>query len=56
MFHCAACFLTRRLACFILTCTFPILNITLGASGPFWLFGVICVIALAVHLLTRSFS
>ncbi len=32
------------LACFILTYTFPILNTTLGASGTFWLYGVICVL------------
>ena len=32
------------LACFILTYTFPILNASLGASGTFWLYGVICVL------------
>jgi sugar porter (SP) family MFS transporter len=32
------------LACFILTYTFPILNIWLGASGTFWLYGGICVL------------
>lgn len=31
-------------ACFVLTYTFPILNKELGASGTFWLYGVICVI------------
>lgn len=31
-------------ACFILTYTFPLLNAWLGASGTFWLYGVICVI------------
>jgi len=31
------------IACFLLTCTFPILNKFLGASGTFWLYGVICV-------------
>ncbi len=30
-------------ACFILTYTFPILNKTLGASGTFWIYGVICL-------------
>lgn len=30
------------LACFLLTYTFPILNKTLGTSGTFWLYGVIC--------------
>ena len=29
-------------ACFILTYTFPILNKSLGASGTFWLYAVIC--------------
>lgn len=32
------------LACFVLTYTFPILNSTLGASGTFWLYGMICVV------------
>ena len=31
------------IACFILTYTFPILNSTLGSSGTFWLYAVICV-------------
>ena len=31
------------IACFLLTYTFPILNRNLGASGTFWLYGVICV-------------
>jgi MFS transporter, SP family, arabinose:H+ symporter len=31
-------------ACFVLTYTFPSLNRELGASGTFWLYGVICVI------------
>ncbi|MCK5821345.1 MAG: sugar porter family MFS transporter [Bacteroidales bacterium] len=31
-------------ACFILTYTFPMLNSGLGASGTFWLYGVICVL------------
>ena len=30
-------------ACFILTYTFPILNETAGASGTFWLYGLICL-------------
>lgn len=30
-------------ACFILTYTFPILNETVGASGTFWLYGLICL-------------
>lgn len=30
-------------ACFILTYTFPILNKGLGASGTFWLYGIICL-------------
>jgi SP family sugar porter-like MFS transporter len=31
------------LASFILAYTFPLLNNLLGASGTFWLYGVICV-------------
>jgi MFS transporter, SP family, arabinose:H+ symporter len=31
-------------ACFVLTYTFPGLNKGLGASGTFWLYGVICVV------------
>lgn len=30
-------------ACFILTYTFPVLNEWLGASGTFWIYGVICL-------------
>jgi sugar porter (SP) family MFS transporter len=30
------------IACFVLTFTFPVLNRALGASGTFWLYGVIC--------------
>ena len=30
-------------ACFILTCTFPILNEYLNASGTFWVYGGICI-------------
>jgi SP family sugar porter-like MFS transporter len=29
-------------ACFVLTYTFPLLNSELGASGTFWLYGLIC--------------
>lgn len=29
-------------ACFILTYTFPLLNSTLGSSGTFWVYGLIC--------------
>ena len=29
-------------ACFVLTCTFPILNHQLGAAGTFWLYALIC--------------
>lgn len=31
-------------ACFILTYTFPLLNKGLGASGTFWLYGMICIL------------
>ncbi|GHU61224.1 MFS transporter [Bacteroidia bacterium] len=31
-------------ACFVLTYTFPLLNAGLGASGTFWLYGVICIL------------
>lgn len=31
------------LACFLLTYTFPLLNEAVGASGTFWLYGVICL-------------
>jgi SP family sugar porter-like MFS transporter len=34
------------LASFILTYTFPLLNDLFGASGTFWLYGIICVIGL----------
>lgn len=30
-------------ACFLLTYTFPILNEAVGASGTFWLYGLICL-------------
>ena len=30
-------------ACFVLTYTFPILNEVVGASGTFWLYGIICL-------------
>lgn len=32
--------------CFILTYTFPLLNKALGASGTFWLYGIICIAGL----------
>jgi len=34
------------LASFLLTYTFPLLNNAFGASGTFWLYGIICVIGL----------
>lgn len=30
-------------ACFILTYTFPVLNVSLGAAGTFWIYGIICL-------------
>ncbi len=33
-------------ACFLLTYTFPFLNQALGASGTFWLYGIICLAGL----------
>lgn len=30
-------------ACFVLTYTFPLLNEAVGASGTFWLYGIICL-------------
>jgi SP family sugar porter-like MFS transporter len=35
------------LASFLLTYTFPLLNNAFGASGTFWLYGIICVAGLA---------
>jgi len=32
------------IACFLLTYTFPLLNASLGASGSFLLYGIICAI------------
>lgn len=32
------------IACFLLTYTFPLLNETIGASGTFWLYGLICLL------------
>lgn len=32
------------LACFVLTYTFPILNNTLGSSGTFWTYAIICIL------------
>lgn len=34
------------LASFLLTYTFPLLNNTFGASGTFWLYGIICIAGL----------
>ena len=31
-------------ASFVLTYTFPLLNSSLGASGTFWLYGLICIL------------
>src|SRR5260370_16835590 len=31
------------IACFVLTFTFPMLNVALGASGTFWLYAAICL-------------
>ena len=31
------------LASFLLTYTFPLLNDAFGASGTFWLYGIICI-------------
>lgn len=39
-------------ACFVLTYTFPLLNKGLGASGTFWLYGIIC---LAGFLFVRKY-
>ena len=39
------------IACFILTYTFPLLNSTLGSSGTFWLYAVICVAGFVFILL-----
>jgi MFS family permease len=32
------------IACFLLTYTFPILNVKLGSAGTFWLYATICVL------------
>lgn len=39
----SACTFALWTACFVLTYTFPILNSGLGASGTFWLYGIICL-------------
>jgi SP family sugar porter-like MFS transporter len=39
-------------ACFLLTCTFPLLNKWLNASGTFWIYGGICLAGL-FFILTR---
>lgn len=31
------------IACFVLTYTFPLLNVSLGAAGTFWVYAVICL-------------
>ena len=31
------------IACFLLTCTFPLLKKALGPAGAFWLYAAICV-------------
>lgn len=36
------------IACFLLTVTFKPINAALGASGTFWLYGVICLVGFAV--------
>ncbi|EMI57922.1 xylose/H+ symporter [Rhodopirellula sallentina SM41] len=36
------------IACFVLTVTFKPINVALGASGTFWLYGVICLIGFLV--------
>lgn len=38
----ATCTFALWTACFILTYTFPFLNSTLGSSGTFWIYAVIC--------------
>jgi SP family sugar porter-like MFS transporter len=38
----SVCVMALWAACFILTDTFPSLNSTLGASGTFWLYALIC--------------
>ena len=39
------------IACFALTATFKPINVALGASGTFWLYGVICLIGFVVMYL-----
>jgi len=38
----ATCTLALWVACFVLTYTFPLLNVALGAAGSFFLYGAIC--------------
>ena len=38
-------------ACFLLTVTFKPINVALGASGTFWLYGAICLVGFIVILL-----
>ena len=39
----ATCTLALWVACFVLTYTFPLLNVALGAAGSFFLYGAICL-------------
>ena len=39
-------------ACFVLTYSFPLLNHALGASGTFWLYGLICIAGF-IYILVR---
>jgi SP family sugar porter-like MFS transporter len=36
------------ISCFALTVTFKPINVALGASGTFWLYGVICLVGFTV--------
>lgn len=42
------CVFALWIACFALTATFKPINVALGASGTFWLYGVICLIGFVV--------
>lgn len=42
-------------ACFLLTYTFPLLNASLGASGTFWTYALVCL-AGAIYLSLRLFE
>ncbi|NWA39658.1 sugar porter family MFS transporter [Pseudomonas reactans] len=39
----ATCTLALWVACFVLTYTFPLLNVALGAAGSFFMYGAICL-------------